>query len=114
MVFFINTDINEKKNITNSLKEIYGLGPNRIKKICLKFGLKPNLIFQKIPYKIQMKLKRHIETNYTTGDDLKKEILDNIQILEDFRSFKGTRLRLRLPRRGQRTHTNAKTSKRNT
>lgn len=114
MRYFVNTDINEKKSILISLKEIYGLGPNRIKKLCGKFGLKPNVIFNQIPYETQQDLERYIEKHYTTGDDLRKETINNIQILKDFRSFKGSRLRLRLPRRGQRTHTNAKTSRRNT
>jgi small subunit ribosomal protein S13 len=111
MVFFINTDINDKKNITNSLKGIYGLGPNRIKQICLKLGFKTKLTFKQIPPEIKAQLKRHIETNYTTGEALRKETLKNEKVFKSFRCFKGSRIKARLPRRGQRTHTNAKTTR---
>ncbi len=39
------------------------------------------------------------------------QTLTNIQFLKDIRSYRGVRHKCRLPVRGQRTHTNARTSK---
>ena len=46
------------------------------------------------------------------GAALKKEISLNIQRLKDIKCYRGVRHELRLPLRGQRTKTNAKTRKR--
>ena len=40
-----------------------------------------------------------------------QEVQENINLLKEIRSYRGVRHRSRLPVRGQRTHTNAKTIK---
>jgi ribosomal protein S13 len=40
-----------------------------------------------------------------------QEVQENINLLKEIRSYRGVRHRAKLPVRGQRTHTNAKTSK---
>jgi small subunit ribosomal protein S13 len=54
-----------------------------------------------------------IETNVNLiiKDDLKNEINKNIKKLKKIKAYKGFRHKLKLPVRGQRTKTNAKTRK---
>ena len=51
------------------------------------------------------------DNNYTVEGDLRREISTNIKRLTDLGCYRGLRHRHKLPVRGQRTHTNARTRK---
>lgn len=50
-----------------------------------------------------------IDEEYTVEGDLRREVTINIKRLQDIGCFRGIRHRKRLPVRGQRTKTNART-----
>jgi ribosomal protein S13 len=58
------------------------------------------------------KIVLYIENNIIIGDDLKQGLIQTKENQIRIKSYKGIRTKFRLPRRGQRTHTNAKTVKR--
>lgn len=58
------------------------------------------------------KLGRILQYYYLTEHDLKKQVQGNFQRFIQIGCYRGFRVTQRLPLRGQRTHTNAKTAKR--
>jgi len=52
-----------------------------------------------------------VESQYTVEGDLRRKISMNIKRLTDLGCYRGLRHRKKLPVRGQRTHTNARTRK---
>ena len=57
------------------------------------------------------KIRELIDKNYVIEGDLRREIAMNIKRLNDLGCYRGLRHRKKLPVRGQRTHTNARTRK---
>ncbi len=58
-----------------------------------------------------IRLREIIDADYTVEGDLRRETSMNIKRLMDLGCYRGLRHRKRLPVRGQRTHTNARTRK---
>ena len=57
------------------------------------------------------KIRELIDEKYTVEGDLRREITLNIKRLRDLGTYRGTRHRKKLPVRGQRTSSNARTRK---
>ena len=57
------------------------------------------------------KIRELIDNNIAVEGDLRREIAMNIKRLNDLGCYRGLRHRKKLPVRGQRTHTNARTRK---
>ena len=57
------------------------------------------------------KIREYIDADYKVEGDLRREISMNIKRLTDLGCYRGLRHRKKLPVRGQRTHTNARTRK---
>jgi small subunit ribosomal protein S13 len=111
MIYLLNTEISEKKPICSALQDIYGIGRKRTKFLCQKFGIKEETKLKDLPKETQFKIVNFIEKEYLIGNELKKFL---IQVNEDYiktKTYKGSRIKNKLPRRGQRTHTNSKTTK---
>jgi small subunit ribosomal protein S13 len=58
-----------------------------------------------------LKVRELIDKNYKVEGDLRRDISLNIKRLRDLGTYRGTRHRKKLPVRGQRTHSNARTRK---
>jgi len=106
--FELFKNINKKKNIFSSLKTIHGLNNKSINKILLLNGMG--------------KFESTITLNPGNFDELKKQaeffynleenkIFNSIAKKKKIKNYSGMRHLLRLPVRGQRTHTNGKTPK---
>jgi len=96
-----------KKNFLN----FFGIGENRYFFICKKIGLNPNSKRMEYGKKIGVKLEFLIK-KYTYNHSLKKKIKNVINFYLKLRNYRGLRHSGSYPVRGQRTRTNAKTSKR--
>lgn len=105
----INIPINKKIYI--SLTYIYGIGKHRSLFICKKSGINPNSITSKLTEYSVRSIRKTIDTLYLVEGDLRSEVSMNIKNLIDINSYRGIRHVKKLPLRGQRTHTNAKTRK---
>ena len=57
------------------------------------------------------KFVNYIEENFKVEGDVRREVTMNIKRLQDLKAYRGIRHRNRLPVRGQRTQTNARTRK---
>ena len=58
-----------------------------------------------------LKIREYIEKKYKVEGNLRSEASLNIKRLTDLGTYRGLRHRKKLPVRGQRTHTNARTRK---
>jgi small subunit ribosomal protein S13 len=104
--------IKKRKNILfSSFYNIFGLGKPTINRLYLKTGLNiktsPKKCKTKQHFKIILNLKKKI-LGKSLKNKIKKSILFQAKTIQTFR---GIRLFLKYPVRGQRTHTNAKTAK---
>jgi len=58
-----------------------------------------------------IRVREIIDRDYVVEGDLRREVSTNIKRLVDLGCYRGLRHRKKLPVRGQRTHTNARTRK---
>ena len=98
------------KKVFISLQSIFGIGQKRAIQICSSANVDHNLKLSAVPRESIDKMIKEIN-NYTIEGDLKKEVRENIKHLQEIGCYRGSRHKLKLPVRGQRTKTNARTRK---
>jgi small subunit ribosomal protein S13 len=114
MIYLFEAKLPETKSIYFGLNYIYGMGKNRSFLICRKLGFSPNLKIQNLSENQIHRISKLIEfLNFTIANDLKRLNLLTNQRLVSIKSYRGLRRKQGFPVRGQRTHTNAATAKRN-
>ena len=112
MVFFLETELIEKYKLLKSLKNIHGINTKRSSDLCKKLGLADNFKVKRLTKKYMNSLGKHIErSGILIGNDLKKQQLTIFKNQFAINSRRGIRKSQKLPVRGQRTHTNARTVK---
>lgn len=104
-------DIPAKKRVSIALRYIYGIGPTNAKKLLAMAGIDESLRAEKLSEGEIAKIRDLIESNYKVEGDLRREISGNIKLLKDIGTYRGLRHIKRLPTRGQRSKTNARTAK---
>jgi len=107
----IGIDIPDKKRLEISLTYIYGVGRHLSNEICAKLGLDPNMRAHSLNEDNIAKINALLTSQYTVEGDLRRKIQNDIKRLVSIHCYRGTRHRLGLPLRGQRTRTNARTRK---
>lgn len=100
-----------KKRVEIGLTYIYGIGSVKAKKICKEIGIPSDRRVNGLSDDEAVKIREYIEKNFIVEGDLRREISMNIKRLTDLGCYRGLRHRKKLPLRGQRTHTNARTRK---
>lgn len=111
MLYIFNKTIPENTSIVYSLTTLYGINIYQSKKICKNIGINPQITVNKLKNNHVNRLINYINKNLKIEQFLKKEKKDKISFLLETKNNRGIRLSQGLPVRGQRTHTNAKTSK---
>jgi small subunit ribosomal protein S13 len=102
--------IPDNKHLEYSLTAVYGIGVSRARTIL--DGLKIDRV-KKVPDLTtdeENAIREKIES-FTIEGELKRSVSANIKRLKDIQSYRGSRHAKRLPARGQRTKTNARTLK---
>lgn len=113
MIYLFESKLPETKSIYFALKRIYGIGKNRAFLICKKVGFSYNIKVKNLSSSQVNQILKLVESlNFVLANDLKRSELLTKQKLVSIKSYRGLRRKQGLPMRGQRTHTNAKTSKR--
>ena len=100
------------KLLTLALTKLYGIGKVTSNKLCAELGLSPRIFVGDLTGAQQYMLIRKIKETLRIESSLKDLVKGNIQVLIDNGSLRGFRHRNKLPVRGQRTHTNARTARR--
>ena len=111
MLYIFDKTISDSKSIQYSLTILYGLNKYKSIKICKNIGINPQTTINSLKKNQLNRLINYINKNIKIEQLLKKEKKDQINYLLNMKNNRGIRRNLGLPVRGQRTHTNAKTSK---
>jgi small subunit ribosomal protein S13 len=105
-------NIPKEKRFVIALTYIYGIGTTSAEKICKNLKID---FFTRTNQLDEIKLaevRSYIEKNLGVLEgDLRRKVSSNIKRLIDIGCYRGIRHVRKLPVRGQRTHTNAKTRK---
>jgi len=101
----------EKKKIIYALKIIYGISNYRANQICRDLGFPPELLIADLTAEQQVTLVKKIKNEYLVESNLLEQIKQDIKVYYNNGSQHGYRLRTGLPTRGQRTHSNGKSSR---
>ena len=99
------------KRVEVALTYIYGIGNKVAKDICKNAGIPSDKRVNGLTDQEVLKIREYIEKNYKVEGDLRSNVSLNIKRLTDLGTYRGLRHRKKLPVRGQRTHTNARTRK---
>ena len=111
MARIAGVNIPTEKRIEAALQYIHGIGPTRAMQICKALKLKDGLRAKDLTDDDVIKISNYIEQNFKVEGDVRREVAMNIKRLQDLKTYRGIRHRNRLPVRGQRTQTNARTRK---
>jgi small subunit ribosomal protein S13 len=104
-------DLPKNERVEIGLTRIYGIGRTSSQKIIRDIGLDPNIKVRDLTDEEGMKIRTAIDNEYKVEGDMRREVSMSIKRLQDIGSYRGLRHKLKLPVRGQRTSTNARTRK---
>ena len=111
MTYILNTEIPDTEPLNTALTRVFGIGKNKSSKICSHLGIDQNTPLKFLTLEMRNKMIIYIENNVIIGDDLKQNLQQAREHQIRLKTYKGLRRKFKLPLRGQRTHTNAKTIK---
>jgi len=111
MARIAGVNIPMEKRVEIALQYIYGIGPKRAKQIVKALKFKDSLRAKDLTDQDIINISNYIEENFKVEGDVRREVTMNIKRLQDLKAYRGIRHRNRLPVRGQRTQTNARTRK---
>ncbi len=102
-------DIPKNKRILVALTYIYGIGINSSRVILTKAGVDPTTRTEVLTADQIAKIRNILENEETIEGDLRRAVQMSIKRHMDLGTYRGLRHRKKLPCRGQRTKTNART-----
>ena len=107
----LNVNLPNHKAIAIALTHIEGIGRVRAQLICAKLKISKDTKLSKLSKDKLEFISDFIDTNFTISSKLNREKIINIKRLIKVSTYRGFRHVQGLPSRGQRTHTNARTSR---
>ena len=111
MARIAGVNIPTNKRVEIALTYIHGIGHTKAKEICTKLGFAPERRVQELTDAEVIQIRETIDSDHTVEGDLRRTVAMNIKRLMDLKTYRGLRHRNKLPVRGQRTSTNARTRK---
>ena len=112
MARIAGVNVPDNKRAVIALTYIHGIGPTSARAICEVCNIDLARRMNDLSEDELNLIRAEIDSDkYTIEGDLRREIAMNIKRLMDMKSYRGLRHRARLPVRGQRTKTNARTRK---
>jgi small subunit ribosomal protein S13 len=111
MARIAGVNIPSAKRVVIALTYIHGIGNAKAKEIIEKADIGVTRRVADLTELEVSRLREIIDADYSVEGDLRREVSMNIKRLMDLGCYRGLRHRKKLPVRGQRTHTNARTRK---
>ena len=105
----VNIPTNKKVNIAQTY--IFGIGPKIAGDICHEASIDISKRVSQLNDDEVNKIRDVIDQKIVVEGDLRRKVSMDIKRLNDLGCYRGLRHRKKLPVRGQRTHTNARTRK---
>jgi small subunit ribosomal protein S13 len=107
----LGVDLPNDKPTHVSLRSLYGIGPATALRLCEQAKVDPRRRARELTGDDVSRLVTLLERDYTVEGPLHRQVRQNIERLEAIGCYRGLRHWRRLPVRGQRTRTNARTRK---
>lgn len=104
-------ELPSNKKIEIGLTYIFGIGRSKSNKILNKANVDRDKRVKDLTEEEINRIRKIIEKEEKVEGDLRKEISMNIKRLEEIGCYRGLRHKRRMPVRGQRTRSNARTRK---
>ena len=111
MARIAGVNIPSAKRVVIALTYIHGIGNAKAQEIIEKANIALTRRVADLTELEVSRLREIIDADYSVEGDLRRETSMNIKRLMDLGCYRGLRHRKKLPVRGQRTHTNARTRK---
>jgi len=111
MARIAGVDVADGKQVMIGLRRIYGLGPALVDRIVAQADVNPDTRVKDLTEGELARLREIIRDEYVVEGDLRKALADSTRRLMDIGCYRGVRTQRRLPVRGQRTRTNARTKR---
>ena len=111
MARIAGVNIPTHKRVPIALTYITGIGKTSAESICEAVNIDFTRRVNELSDAEVLSIREHIDANFDVEGDLRREVQMNIKRLMDLGCYRGLRHRRKLPVRGQRTHTNARTRK---
>ena len=102
--------IPDEKHLGYSLTSVFGIGRSRALTILAELKIDATRNASDLTTEEENAIREKVES-FTIEGELKREVSGNIKRLKDIGSYRGSRHAKKLPARGQRTKTNARTLK---
>lgn len=107
----IGVEIPGKKRVEFALQYIYGVGPAKAKEIITKLNIPAELRADALNQDQIGAIVNMLQHDMVVEGDLRRMLSNDIRRLMSIGSYRGLRHKKKLPVRGQRTKTNARTRK---
>lgn len=111
MVRISGVDLPNEKRLDIALTYLYGIGRTNVKRVLDTAQMDPSRRLKTLTDDEVSKLSKIIEKEFVVEGDLRRNLGDTIKRLIEIKSYRGMRHSHRLPARGQRTRTNARTKR---
>ncbi|NLC39767.1 MAG: 30S ribosomal protein S13 [Clostridiaceae bacterium] len=111
MARIAGVDLPRDKRVEIGLTYIYGIGKKTSKSLLAQININPDTRIKDLTEDEVNKIRSIIDSQCVVEGDLRREVQLNIKRLMEIGCYRGLRHRKGLPVRGQKTKTNARTSK---
>lgn len=103
--------IPDNKRAVIALTYVHGIGLTSSQKILQKCEIDESIRIKDLSEADLQRIRDVVSEDYITEGELQRVVTSNIKRLKDIGSYRGDRHKKRLPARGQRTRTNARTKR---
>ena len=111
MARLAGVDLPREKRLEVALTYIYGIGKTHAQETLAATGVSPDLRVKDLGDEDLLKLRDYIDEHFRVEGDLRREVAGDIRRKVEIGCYQGLRHRRGLPVHGQRTKTNARSSK---
>jgi small subunit ribosomal protein S13 len=111
MARIAGVEIPTNKQVQHSLRYVFGIGHKQAVDICKRTQVEVTARVKDLTEAELNRIRDDISNNVQVEGDLRRVVAGNIKRLKDIGAYRGTRHKLGLPTRGQRSKTNARTRK---
>lgn len=101
----------KEKRVIIALTYIYGIGKVYAAEVLEKANVDPNTRVKDLTGQEEDTIRNIVEKEYVVEGNLRRDVMANIKRLKEIKSYRGSRHDQRLPVRGQRSKTNARTKR---
>ena len=111
MAYLLGTHLIGTSQVRIALTKVHGIGTSKAGQICDQLGLSNHITVNQLTRIQTDQISRIITQTHLIDSELKTIVFNDIKRLLLISCYRGLRHSAGLPLRGQRTHTNAKTSR---